>query len=532
MAIHITVLNQAQNQSVPQKISVSLDDLPKNANAAHIFGLPEINARPLCTGMGKCGRCKIRYLNNVPDLVPLETILLTKEEQEQNIRLACKHPLQDNTEFAVFNDLQEEAANLDIKISVPPEAISENPVQAVLFVDLGTTSVAFEAKTVNGEQSLAEGKLLNPQMFAGADVMARLYYRHFIEKKTTSRLQTVILNLLKKICSTLKENRILPEKIYLACNPSMTAIFLGESAKGLMEAPYHLENKGNKEYCFQELPPVYIPSQISAFVGADAAAGLAHVLMSYPEKENFLLADLGTNGEFIFYNQGKLFAASIPLGPALEGVGMRCGSVVHGKGENIILNFSLTPFGLSYICNGQPLYICGAAYLSLINILLSAGILDRQGLFPTEPQNLPKTPSPLYKKLIANLKEINGEKRFYVSDNLYVCAEDIENIVKVKASFSSAVELFLQKNPIENIFLSGALSSHIPVEILENLGFLPRHSKQKTKILGNSSLLGLISLNQNPALRDTLAKLAEQALVVDLTSQSEYNSLYINNMHF
>lgn len=512
-----------------QKLSVDFTALPQNANTSYLFGLPQIKPRPLCTGMGKCGRCKIQYLSPAPELTPLEKVLLTQEEQENNFRLACKHPLEDAVHIAIFDDLQQNATRYTLHL---PENITQET--AVLFIDLGTTSIDFE---VRSEQKLyTQGKILNPQMFAGADVMARLYYEHFIEKQKPSRLQQILLQSFQNMYAELEHAHILIKEIYLAANPAMVALFSGESTKGLLEAPYYLENKGNTYYHFEKLPPVYIPPQLSAFIGADALAGLAYILQTYPDCNNFLLADLGTNGEFIYYHDGKIYGASVPLGPALEGVGMRCGSAVHGDGENIILSFALTPFGLSYSCKGKAEFICGAAYLSLLNILLSTNCINRQGLFQKNQtsqnsqsgQNL----SPLGKKILANFKEVNAEKRLYVTENLYCCAEDIENILKVKAAFSSAIELFLQKNAIEKIFLSGSLSSHIPLDILENLGFLPKNSKAKTSIIGNSSLKGLFSYYTDKKLAGKIEKLSEQAEILDLPSQDEYNTLYINNMHF
>ena len=463
-----------------ENFSINFEELPHNANAGYLFSLPQIKPRPLCTGMGKCGRCKIQYHSPVPMLTPLEKILLSKEEQEKNIRLACKHPLEDNLELSIFDDLQQNASQFNLQL---PENCSYET--AVLFIDLGTTSIDFAVQ--NEQKVFTQGKILNPQMFAGADVMARLYYEHFIEKQKPSRLQSIILEFLQNLCTELEKTRIAVNEIYLAANPAMTALFLGESTKGLLEAPYYLENKGSTHYHFNKLPPVFIPPQMSAFIGADACAGLAYILQNYPDLDNFLLADLGTNGEFIYYHGGQVYGASVPLGPALEGVGMRCGSAVHGKGENIILSFSLTPFGLSFECKGNAQFICG---------------------------------------------EINGEKRLYVTDNLYFCAEDIENILKVKAAFSSAIELFMQKNTIETIFLSGALSAHIPLDILENLGFLPKNSKAKTKIIGNSSLKGLFSYYTDRELIHKVEKISAQAIIIDLTNQDEYNTLYINNMHF
>lgn len=508
----ITIHHQNKTFEIP------FSSVPENANGSYLFGLSQISPRPLCTGIGKCGRCKIKYLNNVPELCDLEKTLLTEEERENNIRLACKHPLQDNLILEINDDLLKDSTACRFDFEKLPSL-----EKASLCVDLGTTSIAFSVQ--NGSSVLAEGKILNPQMFAGADVMARLYYAHFVEKENPGRLQTVIVRFLKNLCNGLREKNIEIEKILVSANSAMTALFLGENIQGLMEAPYRLDNKGNCTRNFPGLPPVYIPPQMSAFIGADACSGLAYVRSQYPETDNFLLADLGTNGEFIFYHNGTIHAASIPLGPALEGVGMRCGGAVHGNGENIILGFSLSPTGLSCTCSGKPEFICGAAYLSLINILLSANILDRQGFFR-------ESTSPLAKKITQNIRDNGKEKRLYITENLYLCPEDIENILKIKAAFSSAMELFLQKNSIENIFLSGALGSYIPLEVLENLGFLPKNGRQKTKILGNTSLLGTAAYIQHPALIAETEELCRKAQIIDLTNQKEYNSLYIENMHF
>ena len=158
-----------------ENFSINFEELPHNANAGYLFSLPQIKPRPLCTGMGKCGRCKIQYHSPVPMLTPLEKILLSKEEQEKNIRLACKHPLEDNLELSIFDDLQQNASQFNLQL---PENCSYET--AVLFIDLGTTSIDFAVQ--NEQKVFTQGKILNPQMFAGADVMARLYYEHFIEK--------------------------------------------------------------------------------------------------------------------------------------------------------------------------------------------------------------------------------------------------------------------------------------------------------------------------------------------------------------
>ncbi len=44
-----------------------------------------------CGGQGTCGKCRIRFLNAVPEPLPEEQEILTEAEIHQGIRLACRH---------------------------------------------------------------------------------------------------------------------------------------------------------------------------------------------------------------------------------------------------------------------------------------------------------------------------------------------------------------------------------------------------------------------------------------------------------
>ena len=90
------------------------------------------------------------------------------------------------------------------------------------------------------------------------------------------------------------------------------------------------------------LPPIYIPPLPAPFVGGDVSAGLA-ALLEADIPRPFVLADLGTNGELALVTEaGDLWLTSVPLGPALEGIGTECGQL---GGPGVVTGFMLTPMG-------------------------------------------------------------------------------------------------------------------------------------------------------------------------------------------
>ena len=97
----------------------------------------------------------------------------------------------------------------------------------------------------------------------------------------------------------------------------MTDIFLGRHIEGLCAAPYRLSHTGGsmaqglsvlgEQQEAVLLPPAYIPPLPAPFVGGDISAGMLAVLEDKHPAYPFLLADMGTNGEF---------ALALPTGPA------------------------------------------------------------------------------------------------------------------------------------------------------------------------------------------------------------------------
>ena len=516
--------------------------------------------RPLCGGLGRCGRCRVRFLSAPPAPAPSETRILSAEELEAGIRLACLRGAEDGMVVELTPDPH--TGGHPVAASPPPgphaaqssarTASLSAQANLHLAVDFGTTTVAWQAEDDTGS-IVATGESPNPQMAAGSEVMTRL--AEGAGPDGAQRMRRLALDFLADIVDRLADRYGGVRDICLAANPAMTALALGRDASGLRSAPYRLDDPGDREEYADSLPPLWIPPQLGPFVGGDVSAGLVTLLDG---ERPFLLADMGTNGEFVLmpasganhssarsaHEPPPLLAASVPLGPALEGVGLRCGGPAGPGG---VTAFHAGPQGLTALTldGGAPRHICGTGYLSLICLLLQLGILDADGRFRPES---PASPGPLEflrARLAASLRPdgspgSTGETVLPLPGNLFLSAGDVEAVLQVKAAFSLAVERLLTEAglapaTLRHIYLAGALGRHAPLDTLEELGFLPSGTAARTRAAGNTSLAGAALLLRDPG-RDVLRERLRQGVslrrVLDLVSDPGFHQNFIRHMRF
>lgn len=483
----------------------------------------------LCSGLGRCGACRVRFLSPPPDPVEKERETLGEAALAQGWRLACRHLARSGQEVAlppVPPAIIRQTARLE---ELPPETAF------FLAVDLGTTSVHWRAFPVSGAEPLIEGQALNPQMGAGSEVVSRLAVA--AEPGGQVQLQKLAMSFFRQIVANLP-GRV--EAMGIAGNTAMTALLLGLDTRSLAAAPYRLplglEKQRWQEARLPNLPPLWIPPQPAPFIGGDLSAGMAFLL--YPPLSGrapefpFLLADMGTNGEFVLaLNPREALITSVPLGPSLEGIGLTHGGVA---GEGSIVGFQLSPSGLlpSILGSGPPRALCGSGYLSLLAILLRIGLLTPKGGLSDQP------PTPLARRLRLLVEvDLNGLWRLPLGNGLALSASDVEELLKVKAAFSLALETLLaaaslRSRDLSAIILGGALGEHAPVTALERLGFLPPGRESRVHAAGNTSLRGMEQLLRRPELRPSLENWVQGCRLVDLTGRMDFMDAYIRHMIF
>jgi len=477
---------------------------------------------PLCSGLGKCGLCRVRFLSPPPAHTPEEARKLGREALDRGWRLACLHP--------------SEPCELEVPAPVrTPRAVrtlAPDRGDFALAVDLGTTSIHWSVLARG--KSVASGRELNPQAGLGSEIMSRLAVAATSEGRFV--LRALILDRLADIADTAARNMGGScTGLAVSGNPAMTYILLGMRPEGLAAAPYALTYAGGDERPLRAgLPPATIPPLLAPFVGADISAGLVAIEYHGTSRYPFMLADLGTNGEFVLaLSPTRRLVASVPMGPALEGVGLSFGRTA---GPATITGFRLTPQGLAPVrfegdaAQGPPSAMTGTGYISLTAILLRHGVLDDAGHFGPGS-------TPLAARLAARLTTLEDEPALALDDGLFLPASDVEEILKVKAAFNLALsallaEAGLSPSGLAALHIAGALGEHVSLDDLETLGFLPPGLGARTVRAGNTSLKGTEMLVTDPGALAFARTLPNTVTALDLTADPAFGDRFMQRMRF
>ncbi|MFH1913402.1 MAG: ASKHA domain-containing protein [Pseudomonadota bacterium] len=501
---------------------LALEPRPGDTLARTIFLSHLWHGVPLCSGLGKCGLCRVRYVADPPEPTREELKKLGQADVDLGWRLSCLHPSE------------------PCEVEIPAPVRSARAVRTLapasgdfaLAVDLGTTSVHWTALS-NG-QPVATGQELNPQTGLGSEVMSRLAVAATAEGRFV--LRGLIIDRLAEIAAMAARNMGgVCTALAVSGNPAMTYILLGMKPDGLASAPYALTYAGGDEQTLGAgLPPAHIPPLLAPFVGADISAGLVAIEYGSAPHFPFLLADLGTNGEFVLaLSPDKRLVTSVPMGPALEGVGLSFGRTA---GPSTITGFRLTPHGLAPVrfegdsASGPPTAMTGTGYLSLTAILLRHGVLDDAGHFATGS-------TPLATRLAARLTTLADEPALALDHGLFLPASDVEEILKVKAAFNLAMSALLAEarltpSRLSAVHVAGALGEHVSLDDLETLGFLPPGLGARTVKAGNTSLRGTEMIAIDPGARAFARTLPDTITALDLTADPSFGDRFMQRMRF
>lgn len=499
MRVHTDPSSSCQKER--REIDIPVPAAPMNL-AAILWGRGHLPPRPLCAGIGHCGLCRVHFLSVPPAPTRREQDMLTPAELDSGVRLACCHDAEDSMSLAIPPEAirpekdKVRSGQTAADSPRPEDWAGTGAREARLAVDLGTTSIVWEALGARGE-TLAQGHQPNPQMGAGTDVMARLAAASPGEDTDGAIfMRDAVSKVLIGIADSLRSQGISVREICLAANPAMTLLALGLDASGLRAAPYRLDFHGAREASLPGLPPLWIPPLPAPFVGGDLSAGICAVLHSSPAPRfPLLLADMGTNGEFVLLRAGlPPPAGQRPAGtgtgrnrPALwrncrkrRRDGLPCrrlpGLAVQTLGgtppaPHLRRGLSLpdpTASGYGTAGHGRP-FPAGRILPSSprLSAHTSCRLADhRTGR--TGPSSAGRSVSGRFRCG----KSAQGQGRLLSgggkSDGRSgACAADLGEIV-----------------------LAGALGMHAPLDALADLGFLPPFSRAKTRTAGNTSLRG------------------------------------------
>jgi uncharacterized 2Fe-2S/4Fe-4S cluster protein (DUF4445 family) len=460
--------------------------------------------RAVCAGSGLCGKCAVRFFSPAPEPCAEDEARLGTEKLAAGWRLACRHAVSDACR---------------IELSGTPMKLPECGRGEALAVDLGTTRIKWAVKS--GSQVGPECTVMNPQMAVGSEIMSRLRYA-MSSPEAREHLRGSVLEILSDVAAASGATTMA-----LSANSTMVSLLLDVPLEGLAFAPYSLPWSGGETLRLsQALPPAYVPPLLGPFIGADVSSGLAYITSLCPTYP-FVLADLGTNGEFVLaLDSETYFATSVPMGPAIEGVGLCCGAAA---GHGVLSRAELGPFGLRW--NGQSLNgISGTGYVSLLALLLRLGVVGMEGHFQSGTM-------PLAQRVGERVRAHALGRVLVLDGDIFLAERDIEEFLKAKAGVNVALKTLVDRagltaGDVEAVYLAGALGEHALPEDLCTLGFLPEIWRDRIHVAGNTSLAGTVLALGKEEVRSWLEKLPARVRVVSLVEGEEFGSAFMRAMRF
>ncbi|MDR2941755.1 MAG: ASKHA domain-containing protein [Treponema sp.] len=403
-----------------------------------------------------------------------------------------------------------------------------------LGLDLGTTTVHARLVNLDTGEILDEISALNSQRGFGADVMSRITVsRNGKTDELFSAINNQTESILMHFIDKWGISKI--EQCNVSGNTAMLHLFCGKNPGAMGEAPYTPVFLEERHFSGKELnlsvEHILLLPGISAFVGADIAAGLAFYSITKNNKSS-LFADIGTNGEIAVWKKGgkRLFCCSTAGGPCFEGAEISCGMIAqNGAIYRISLKkdssadwftcdlsaFSAGSKTLYYktVGNEKARGICGTGLIDGVAVMKKLGVIDETGAF-----------SGCYSKM-----------DFPVADGIGINQQDIRKFQLAKAAIFSGIKVLCKTagvSPIalDTAYIAGGLGFYVDLENAIYSGLLPREIISKADICGNASLNGAVQSLTDPSFLPRCREIIACSTVVDLAVDREFAEAFTNNM--
>ncbi|MCQ2474293.1 MAG: ASKHA domain-containing protein [Clostridia bacterium] len=447
-----------------------------------------ITVPAVCAGYGSCRKCSVKLISGkfsgeTPD-------------SDGMIRSCKARVLTDaiiGIDFHSGSGLTE--TKIDAKLRIGADGIA---------VDIGTTTVA--AALLSKDGSTKSASALNPQASFGADVISRI---DACSKGSLNKLTSLIRGCIIKLISELTAEKV--REIIISGNTTMLHIFCGISPAGMGTFPFTPEFTAPKHFSGEELglnaESVTVLPCASAFIGSDIIAGI-YALKLHKTDKRILFTDLGTNGETVISDRGRLLCASTAAGPALEGAGIECGTGgVSGAINRLSINNGKVSF--STIGGALPSGICSSGLIDAAAELLKSGKLDETGYLD------------------------GGILR--ICRNIFISQQDIRQFQLAKSAVYSGIQMLCKAagiplESLDTVYVAGGLGYYANTDNAVKTGLLPENLN--ISAVGNTSLLGALMCIGSPETVNEMNGIAESCETVSLAGTAEFSELFTENMLF
>lgn len=481
----------------------------EDANLYEILAAQGLFDAP-CGGRGICGKCAV-YVGG------MET-------------LSCLH-----------------AVNEDIIVQIPQELSAGEIVTGGyrkeflrdsfdkedygVALDVGTTTVVAALVELASGREISALSCLNTQKAYGQDVISRIHYA--VGKPEGLRiLQQSILGDIRHLLQELNRQNNIPaariKKIIAAGNPTMIHLLLGINPHSIARAPYQPAFTGAVRLQADKLhlPAaedclIYCLPAAAAFVGGDIIAGI--IACDLPDTaERVLFIDIGTNGEIVLSDGGRISCCSCAAGPALEGMNISCGMrAQYGAIEDVLIENGQVRY--TTIGDVEAKGICGSGILAAVAEMRRSGILHDSGRLLEHPL----------------VQKVN-DKKCFVLDNekkIYLTQKDIRQVQLAKGAILSGIRALLKNKKVETgsverVIVAGQFGAHLKVESLTGAGILPEEWLKKIEYAGNTSKAGAYICLLAQAQCHEAERIAADISYTELSAQCDFENLFVQSLNF
>jgi len=412
-----------------------------------------------------------------------------------------------------------------------------------IAMDIGTTTVVGLLVDLNQGDIIGKASLYNRQMTVAEDVISRISYIQ--SQKELDLLRTLVVDetvnpIVKHLCD---ETGVEPKAICrmtISGNTIMSHLLLGINPGSIGRAPFQPLTHTPGVFLASEVGLGIAPAGIvdimpsaSGYIGGDMTSDI-YVSKLKQEDGLSVLIDIGTNGEIVMCEDGKMTACSTAAGPAFEGYGLYHGCrATVGAIEKV--NFDDNDHvHIQVIGGGKATGICGTGVIDFIAEGLRIGLLNPRGKFNTDllkKRNLNYTIKENNNSLKACI--VAGQEDSALQEPIVMTERDISKILQAKAAIFAGMNILLNLqnktwHDIEKLVLAGGFAKHINPTNAIAIGLLPPIPVERIEVMGNGSLAGAFLALLDPTAVDEMNAISSTIDVVELNMHEEFQTVYID----
>lgn len=495
-----------------------------------------------CNGKKTCFKCKVKIKSAKELPINLEEQqALSDAELNDNVRLACFTNLDEDDEIEIEVLFKETKHRVLTSGKMPFFAMQLQEGYG-LAIDIGTTTIALTLVALNTGQQIASSSKINSQKQYGLDVLTRITYEYNNPDDGIAILQKAVVNdlneLIEEVCLKTRIDRDKIIEVSVAANTTMLHMLLAVDARSIGKAPYQPQFISAQKLKAIDIglelskkTILYCLPSVSSYVGADIVAG-AYVCQLKQKNNTTLFIDIGTNGEIILVNDGKLTCCSCAAGPALEGMNISSGMrAAEGAIEEIEIQED--EILIKTIGTKQPQGLCGSGILSAIKELLRVGIVKKNGAF-IKKDALAKDD---YRQKFIRMNENKREFIIHNNPEIIVSMNDVRQVQLAKGALLSGFMALLNKaqlklEDIDEVIVAGQFGSHLSIDILIGTGILPNNVEDKINYVGNSSSTGAYMALMSHQVKKEMEELANEIEYMELAESEDYEKLFTKCLIF